>query len=91
MAIGLAIARRKSLSRDDRATLWRETLARTLEFTRQFEQRFGALDCRTLVGLDLDFTGAESVQAFRASGASERVCIPAVRFAVAAATNLALT
>ncbi len=90
LAIGLAIARRKGLDHDDRIALWRETIAEVAELTRQFEARFGALDCRALVGRDLDFATTEWVRPYGESGALERVCVPAARFVVEAAAGLVL-
>ncbi len=88
MAIGLATARRERLGPDKAGVLWPKTLERTNELTRRFEERFGALDCRTLTGVAADGWSPEGFRAFAESGAPDRVCRPAVRFAVEAVASL---
>lgn len=80
MAIGLRHGRRDASTRDGRA------YALTQELRRRFEAATGAVDCRTLTGMDL--TTAEGVKAFYASDVPRRVCRPAVGVAYRTALEL---
>jgi C_GCAxxG_C_C family probable redox protein len=86
VACGLAVARRRGSDREDRKGLRGETYAMVQRFLREFETRFGVLDCRTLTGFD--FSVPEGHDRFAEAGGRERVCRPAVRFAVETVTRL---
>ncbi len=88
LAIGLAVARRERLGRDSAGVLWSHTLPKVSELTRRFEERFGALDCRTLTGVAADGWSPEGWKAFAESGAGDRACRPAVRFAMETVASL---
>lgn len=83
MAIGLKQGRENSSERDA------DAYAATQALCRGFTAAMGALDCRTLTGLDL--TTREGVKALYASDVPKRVCLPAVgtayRLAVALLTK----
>jgi C_GCAxxG_C_C family probable redox protein len=86
IALGLEVARRRESTRADRAGLRDETYAKVQALTKQFEGRFGALDCRTLT--QHDFSVPEGYQAFTKSGMKDSVCHPAVRFVVETVAEL---
>ncbi len=88
MAIGLAVARRERLGRDSAGVLVSHTVPKVSELTRRFEEKFGALDCRTLTGVAADGWSPEGFRAFAESGAPDRVCRPAVRSAVETVASL---
>jgi C_GCAxxG_C_C family probable redox protein len=80
IACGLAIARKRGSTRDDRGELRGEVYAAMQELAREFEARFGAIDCRTMTGFD--FSAPDGHDRFAESGGRDRVCRPAVRFVV---------
>ncbi len=86
IACGLAIARRRGSTRDDRDGLRTETYAKVQQFTREFEARFGSLDCRTMTGCDFALPNGHDI--FVQAGGRDRVCRPAVRFAVETVAKL---
>lgn len=73
MAIGLAHGRHDASERDA------DAYRLTQELTRRFEGTMGALECRTLTGMDL--STREGVKAFYASDVPVKVCSRAVRTA----------
>jgi C_GCAxxG_C_C family probable redox protein len=88
VACGMVISRRLGSTRDDRGALREETYRRVQDLTRRFEAEFGTVECRKLTGCDL--LTPEGQAEFVATNANDRVCRPAVRFALQAAI-LALT
>ncbi len=86
IACGMALARKRQATRETRAALRDETYATVKELTRRFQERFGAIDCRTLTGYD--FSQPNGYQAFADSGNKDRVCHPAVRFVVETVVDL---
>lgn len=86
IACSLAVARKRGSDRADRNGLRGETYALVRELVQAFEDRFGAVDCRTITGHDFAAPGGH--QAFSDSGARDTVCRPAVRLVVEAATKL---
>jgi C_GCAxxG_C_C family probable redox protein len=86
MSCGLIFGRRRHSSREDRKELKEETYKAVQTVTRHFEEKFGSLECRTLTGCD--FSSPEGNQAFTDGKILDRVCLPAVRFAVEAAYSV---
>ena len=73
MCIGIKHGREAPEQVDD------EAMRLAAELVRSFKEKTGSLYCRELTGHDL--TTQEGVEAYRASDAPMRVCIPAVGFA----------
>lgn len=86
LACGAAVARKRASTRDDRNELRAETYSKVQQLTREFEARFGSLDCLTMTGFD--FSVPNGHELFVQSGGRERVCCEAVKFAVETATKL---
>jgi C_GCAxxG_C_C family probable redox protein len=76
VAAGLAIAR----AEPDHLAAKRQARAATAELIEDFRQRFGAIRCRELIGLDL--STKERHDAFIASGIWKTVCMGQIEFAV---------
>jgi C_GCAxxG_C_C family probable redox protein len=82
LAVGLLAARRfEDHSRAKSAA--REAIARVMD---DFRERYGAVDCRTLVGVEIR-TPAQH-QAFIDSGTWRRACMSQVEFVVRALASL---
>ncbi len=80
LACGLAIARRRGSTREDRKELREETYSRVQQLSRRFEEKFGSVECRAMIGCD--FLTAEGQADYKAKGLMDAVCRPAVRFVV---------
>jgi len=86
IACGLAVARKRGSTREDRDGLRAETYERVQRLTHEFEARFGALDCRTMTGHDFSIPNGHDL--FVQNGGRDRVCRPAVRFAAETTARL---
>lgn len=86
IACGLAVARKRASTREDRDGLRTDAYAKVQQLTREFEARFGALDCRTMTGHDFSIPNGHDL--FVQSGGRDRVCRSAVRFAVETTARL---
>ena len=80
MAIGLAREKGTSMKEAMR------TLAVVAEFRRRFEAEMGAIDCRELIGGDLD--SPEAIERFMTSDTPRKVCFPAVGAAYKLAVDI---
>lgn len=86
LACGLIIGRQRYPNRDDRTALRDETYAKVQELTRRFQERFGTVECRTMIGCDL--STAEGRQAFQDTHQMELTCRPAVRLVLETVLHL---
>ena len=89
LACGLIIGRERHSGPDDRVPLQEQTYAKVQALMRRFEERFGAIECRTMTGCD--FGTPEGRQAFKDTQQIERTCKPAVRLVVETIPRLGLT
>lgn len=85
-ACGLVLGRRGNHGHAERAALRADTYDRAGELIRRFEERFGCLDCRTMVGCD--FSSPEGRKQWEADGGRQKVCEPAVRMAIETVVEL---
>jgi C_GCAxxG_C_C family probable redox protein len=80
LAMGMKLGRKNP--EDDRAALY----SAIAELERRFIEKFGAVDCNTLIGFDI--RTKEGLDAARASGVFKTKCSEFVRFAADAAAEL---
>ncbi len=85
-ACGMVVGQRSEATREGRGALREETYSRVQELTRHFEAEFGTVECRELTACDL--LTPEGQATFKATGANDRICRPAVRFVVQASIEV---
>lgn len=80
IACGLILGRKRAAAHADRIPLRDETYARVQALTRRFEERFGSVECRYMVGCD--FNTSDGRQRFKETDGLKQICEPAVTLVV---------
>lgn len=86
MALGLAVGRGQGLTRETRQRARDEIYARAHQLYERFHEQFGTVECRPLIDVDLSAPDGQTL--FKQSGARDRVCRPAVHFAIRTVAEL---
>lgn len=86
IACGLVTAHQLGTTRESRRELRERSYSRVQELTRRFEEKFGSVECRAMVGCD--FLTPEGQATFKERHLMDRVCRPAVQFVTEAMVEI---